>query len=73
MREKNPSDLRKYQAKKACLKSIFNVVCGIVCSFAGVHTELSCRGLVERKGFPGHSYGIPRGGGGGGFRDKNQK
>jgi hypothetical protein len=36
-----------------------NVVCGIVYSFAGVHTELSC--LAERMGFLGHSYGIPTG------------
>jgi hypothetical protein len=61
VREKNPSDLRKYQDKKACLKSIFNVVCGIVYSFAGVHLELSCCGLADRMGLPGHSYGIPTG------------
>ncbi len=61
VREKSPSDLRKYQDKIACLKSIFNVVCGIVYSFAGVQSEVSCCGLAERMGFPGHSYGIPTG------------
>ncbi len=59
-REKSPSDLQKYQDKKACLKSIFDVVCGIIHLFARVHTKLSCCSPAERMGFPGHIYGIPK-------------
>jgi hypothetical protein len=45
------------KTRKIAFKFIFNVVCGIVRSFTGVHTVLSCCGLAERMGFPGHSYG----------------